>query len=287
MQNNKNQNRFFGCHVSASGGMENGIVNGATLGVNTIQIHASPPQRWNSTPSPQGYEDKFNELRKTSGIKKVFFHAIYLINLASSDARQRNLSKQSLLHALDLMHRINGDGVIVHVGSWKDYSHEKDGLMAATETLIELFEESKNNAPLLLEVAAGSGNVIGATLEQLATIAEGVEEDSRLGFALDTQHLWASGYDYANNLNDFISKCDQVLGLSRIKAIHLNDSKTPHASKKDRHENLGEGLIGAEALKGFFNHPQLANIPFILETPAMKSLETAAVEVAKLREWNN
>jgi len=136
---------------------------------------------------------------------------------------------------------------------------------------------------LLLEVAAGAGSIIGDRVEELATIYEKVEQKDRVGFALDSQHLWASGYDLAHELETIIKNFDAVLSIDKIWAIHLNDSKTALASKKDRHENLGDGSIGNEALSAFVNHPKLRTIPFILETPGLKEMETAKIEVEKLK----
>lgn len=275
--------RYFGCHVSSSGGIENGIKNGENLKVNTIQIHPSPPQRWNSKPYPVGYEEAFVEAKKQSCVEKVFFHAIYLINLATPNPQHFHLSKLSLVHYLDLNARIGGEGVIVHVGSLKDEPNEEVGLKRAAEGISWVLENSPKESTLLLEVAAGAGMVVGDTLEDLSTIAKLVGDDKRLGFALDTQHLWASGYDYKSDLEAFVNKVGSEFGFDRIGAIHLNDSKTELGSRKDRHENLGDGLIGIESLTKFVNHPKFKSIPFILETPGLKSEEGAKIEVEKLR----
>ncbi|MCO6431884.1 MAG: deoxyribonuclease IV [Deltaproteobacteria bacterium] len=276
--------RYLGCHVSAAGGLENAIANGTELGVNTIQIHPSPPQRWNSTAYKAGFEAEFLKARSASKIKKVFFHAIYLINLATPDSKNFHLSKLSLKHYLELMHRIQGDGVIVHVGSLKDQEKEEEGLERAASGINWIFENTPGEARLLLEVAAGSGKVIGSRLEQLARVFELVENKERLGFALDSQHLWASGYDLRENLEGVLQDIKQQFGYKKVWAVHLNDSKVECASKKDRHENLGEGVIGKEALSKFVNHSELRSIPFILETPGLKQMDTAKVEVSKLLE---
>lgn len=273
---------FFGCHVSASGGYEKALEHAETLGINTVQIHACPPQRWNRTPFVPGVETKFLERRPTSGVEKFFFHAIYLINLATPNPEFLQLSKQSLVHSLQLNERMNGNGVIVHVGSLKD-TDEETGFVQIRAAISEILEKSNVSVPLLLEVAAGSGRVIGSKIEDLARIVSEIKEPSRIGFALDTQHLWASGYNLAEELDIIVNKVDSVLGLSRVHAIHLNDSKTALGSQKDRHENLGEGLIGRAALRNILQHPKLKEIPFILETPAMKDMDAAKGEVENLR----
>jgi deoxyribonuclease-4 len=279
-----NASRLFGCHVSSAGGLVNAVKNGALLNVNSIQLHPSPPQRWNTTAHPAEAAEKFIAERDPSKLKKVFFHAVYLINLASPDARQFHLSKTSLMHYLALCGQIKGDGVIFHVGSMKDQEDEKVGYRRAADGVNAALEKASGNALLLLEVAAGSGAVIGDRFEDLAEIYELVDNKNRVGFALDTQHLWASGYDLDTDLDGVIAQADKILGLTKIHAVHLNDSKTAKGSRKDRHENLGDGLIGREVLSRVVNHPKLRDKPFILETPGLKDMETAASEVERLRQ---
>jgi len=274
--------RFYGCHVSVAGGLEKGLEHAKRLGVNTIQCHPSPPQLWNSKPFPPGVEDRFNELRPQSGVKKVFFHGVYLINLATTDPQKFHLAKLSLLHYLDLCDRINGDGVIFHVGSSRDHKDENEGYRRAAHGINWIIENSRSQSLLLLEVAAGSGAIIGDRMEELLAIYEMVESKERVAFALDTQHMWASGYDVSSNL---LGEVESVLGLSMIHAIHLNDSLTPHASRKDRHANLGTGTIGEKRLRELLTDKRAADIPFILETPAMKTPEEMDLEVATLKKW--
>lgn len=263
--------------------METALESAKALGINAIQIHAAPPQRWNTSPAKKGVEDAFLEQRTGSGVEKVFFHGIYLINLASPNEEFHQRSIASLVHSLDLMHRIGGDGVIFHVGSNKDQPDEETGLRYAAEGVTDVLARSENDARLLLEVAAGSGKIVGDRMEELKYIFDRVKDTSRLGFALDSQHLWASGYDIAGNLEEVISEVEKYFGLDRVWAIHLNDSKSKLGSRIDRHENIGNGEIGLEGIRNFFLHPKLSHIPFILETPAMKGLDAAKDEVAKLR----
>lgn len=269
--------------MSSAGGFVNAVINGRTLGANAIQLHPAPPQRWNTTRFSPGYEEAFLKELPTSGIAKIFFHGIYLINLATPDPRLQKLSIDSLTAHLDLMERIHGDGVIFHVGSLKDEPSEEEGYRRAAECINKTVAAVPGTARLLLEVAAGSGSIIGDRLEELAAIYEQVEHKERVAFALDTQHLWASGYDIANGLEGFIEDTDRLLGLERVVAIHVNDSMTTLGSRRDRHANLGEGTIGLEALSRFINHPALARIPMILETPALKEMETAKDELERLR----
>ncbi len=275
--------KYFGAHVSASGGLENALVMGKDLGVNTIQMHAAPPQKWNSKAAATGVEDKFLELQPSSGIDKIFFHGIYLINLANPDPQKLHLSKLSLVNSLDLMARIKGDGVIFHTGSLKDEPNQYTGFRRAADAINWILDASKNKARLILEVAAGSGDIIGKRMEELAEIYSMVECKERVGFGLDSQHMWASGYNLKAELDSIVADVERIFTLDKVWAIHLNDSKTELGSRKDRHENIGEGLIGQSTLENFFTHPKLKEIPFILETPAVKSTEGALAEVNKLR----
>lgn len=275
---------YYGCHVSVAGGLENGIKNGVALGVNSIQVHPSPPQRWNRNPFKPGHEDAFLREREGSGIEKIFFHAIYLINLANPDPEKLTLSMLSLIHYLDLMDRIEGDGVIFHVGSMKHHEDEDEGYEHVIDILNKVLEKSPGSSRLLLEVSAGGGRVIGSSFEDLERIYHSVDQKERLGFALDTQHMWASGYDLQNDLDGVIEQIEEHFGFENIHIVHLNDSMTECGSRRDRHENVGEGLIGKKALKKFIHHPGFKEIPFVLETPALKSLETAEEEIKRLKQ---
>lgn len=277
--------RYFGAHVSSAGGLENAVLNGKELGVNSIQLHPAAPQRWNTKPFADGIEEAFIREREGSGIDKVFFHGIYLINLANPDPRLQGLARNSLAYFLELNHRLNGDGVIFHVGSMKDEPNEQAGYARISESINWILNKARGEAKLLLEVAAGSGNIVGDRVEELAEIFCGIEDQERVGFALDSQHLWASGYDLVNKLDEVIDNVDSALGLDKVFAFHLNDSKTDLGSRVDRHENLGNGKIGEAALRRLVTHPRLAHIPFVLETPDLKSLETAHGEVKKLRQY--
>jgi deoxyribonuclease-4 len=277
--------RLFGAHVSAAGGFENALEAATFLGINTIQIHPTPPQRWNSKPTKEGAEKVYLEKLPSSGVKALFFHGIYLINLANPDPKAQELGYLSLKHDLELSARMHARGVIFHVGSMKDEPDEKAGYARAAATINRVMADSPQSSRLILEVAAGSGAIIGDRMEELAEIYAQVEQKDRVGFGLDTQHMWASGYDIAGECEGVVADVERVFGIDKVWAVHLNDSIPERGSRKDRHANLGEGTIGAEGLKRFFNHPKLVNIPFILETPALKDLETAKPEVERLRSF--
>lgn len=283
MTNTRTHTRYFGAHVSSAGGLHNAALAARELEINTIQIHPSAPQRWNSTPFPDGIEENFLKTRAGSCLEKVFFHAIYLINMATPEPQRFHLAKQSLLYYLDLCARIEGSGVIFHVGSMKDQPDEALGYDRVVSGLNWVLERAPRGARLILEVAAGSGSVIGDRVEELSLIYSQLDRKEHVGFGLDTQHMWASGYDLVNDFESVLETIKRELTLEKVWSIHLNDSKTALGSRKDRHENIGDGLLGTAALKKIFLHPDLADIPFILETPALETLDGARSEIEKLR----
>jgi deoxyribonuclease IV len=249
--------RYFGAHVSAAGGLQNAVAAAVELEINTIQVHPSPPQRWNTSAFAPGYEDVFNNAREGTCLEKVFFHAIYLINMATPDNQKFHSAQASLGNYLDLNARIGGAGVIFHVGSMKDQEDESVGYDRVVSGLNRILEKAPKDARLIMEVAAGAGSVIGDKVEELAMIYSQLERKELVGFGLDTQHMWASGYDFTNDLEGIIETIEQEMGLDKVWSIHLNDSKTALESRKDRHENIGDGLIGGETLKKVFTHPKL------------------------------
>jgi deoxyribonuclease-4 len=181
--------------------------------------------------------------------------------------------------------------VIFHTGSIKDTT-EEEGFERVIKGLNWVFENMPSETKgrkLMLECAAGSGSIVGDRFEELARIYDGVKDEFKplLGFCLDTQHMFASGYDLINDLNGVVLQLESILGLDKVKAVHFNDSKTTLGSKKDRHENLGEGNVTSQALQSFLNHPKLRNLPFILETPALDQPETAKLQVEILKSWAN
>lgn len=286
--------RYLGAHVSTAGGLSNAITAATQLGVNTIQIHPTAPQRWTSKPIDSAAIETLVKAQKNSPVKLLFAHAIYLINLAQPDKQKFHLGKMSLVVYLNFMKDlqaiakhyesdIKAGGVVVHVGSAIHYPNKQEALDRVSYGINWILE----NAPegeLLLESSAGSGQVIGEKLEDLAWLRDHTEQKNRIGIALDTEHMFASGYDWINT-DDVVKQVESFFPIELVKILHLNDSKVPCGSKKDRHENLGEGLIGEEAMKRIVNHPKLMNVPMVLETPRMKSIEEAKIDVDKLLSW--
>lgn len=293
--------QYLGAHVSASGGLKNAITNGEELAINSIQTMFSAPMRWSPKEINSQQVDDMAEAAANSDIKKILFHGVYLINLARADKQMFHMSKLSLLTHLAASSRLadgiksHGSdaevlGVTFHPGSAKDLTPE-EGVKRISYGLnwiiSELDKIDHNNYMILLESSAGSGQIMGDTLEELAAMREGVEDKSKVGYVLDTQHMFVSGYDWRSDLDGILGQIESTIGLQNVRAFHLNDSMKPFDSHKDRHANLGEGEIGMEALTALVNHPRLANIPFILETPNLKSMDTARKEVDVLKGMAN
>ncbi len=284
--------RHLGAFVSCAGGLYNILDRGEALRVNTVMTHPAPPQRWNSVPFKEETIEKYLE-RKSKGtsIEKVYFHGIYLVNLANPDSQKFHLSKLSLLHHMELINAIDGNGVVFHTGTFKDQPDEKVGYERVVYGINWIFENLKSKTKgkkFLLECAAGAGGkVVGDTFEELQTIFQMLpkEVQENVGFCLDTQHMFASGYDIVNNLEGVVKQMEDILGMENIIAVHFNDSKTEFASNKDRHEDLGKGLIGETGMKGFLNHPKLKHLDYILETPSLDEEVGAKEQVAILQSW--
>lgn len=285
--------RYYGAHVSIAGGLANAIADGEQIGANAIQFFVSPPMRWALKPVDPAQTLALAQAAKGSTIKKAVLHCIYLINLARMDKQLFHLSKVSIQRYLDFtvdlekaLKEVGASldvlGVIFHPGSAKD-TDQKGGIKRIQQGLNWILERSKGGT-ILLESSAGAGQVMGDTLEELAAMRSGVKHKKRIGYCLDTQHMWASGYNWVDDLDKVIKEIDDLLGLDKVKCFHINDSKTECNSHKDRHANLGQGKIGLEVIKKLVNHPKFKQLPFILETPAMGTIKGGKKEISKLKK---
>ena len=259
---------IIGGHVSISGGLEKAVARGEKEGFVVIQTFASSPRSFSVTNYTNEQIFAFNQAMKASKtVKQLFFHAIYLINLASNKAYLLNLSIQSLIGYLNFGAKVNCTGTIFHVGSSKEQKFvdvQKQVVVAIKQVLAE----TPKNQLLIMESAAGAGNVIGDSLEELATLFNQVDS-SRFKVCLDTQHLYASGVNVSDQqiFSNWLKQFDQQIGIRNLVCLHLNDSKTELDSKRDRHENIGQGLIGKAGFKNILSQPLLQNIPLIMEVP--------------------
>jgi deoxyribonuclease IV len=260
---------LFGGHVSIAGGLTKAIERGEEQGFGVIQTFASSPRSFKVNSYSREEITSFNKAFKKSNIKRIFFHAIYLINLASDKNELVEKSVESLVSYMELGSQINCSGTIVHLGSTKEYTfaQKKEQVVSAVN---EVLKKSPKDQYLVVENAAGAGNVIGDNLDELVEIYKAVES-SRLKFCIDTQHLYASGVDTSSfeHFKDWLEMFDKKIGINNLACIHVNDSKTNLSSSRDRHENIGKGLIGKSGFANILKQPHLQNKPFILEVPGM------------------
>ncbi len=279
---------LIGVHVSPSGGLLKALERGHERDADAIQFFTQSPRMWRRhAHSPEALVEYRVAQASDPTIRATFCHASYLINLASTDAELLERSRRALFENLVAASEIGSAGVVLHVGSHRGAGI--DGAIAPVATfLVEACDAASASSsqplcPLLIENAAGSGGTIGRSFEELARILESAKSDERLGFCLDTQHLFASGVCYQDreHADATVRRFDEILGLDRLRCIHLNDSKVPFGANRDRHENLGDGEIGADALGWLLSHPLLDPVPAILEVPGdghgprLEDVETA------------
>jgi deoxyribonuclease-4 len=243
---------LIGAHVSASGGVDKSISRAEDLGVEYIQTFLSSPQTYKVKDYTKEDIDKYLNKKKNSKVKKVFAHAIYLINFAST--KQDSVQKAK--------HDFNG--VVVHVGSSPD--NIENGIKRVSENLKEILDNTDPNSIILLENSAGAGKLVGAEFWHLVEILNNLKNDKRVNVCIDTQHMFASGYDLKGDPTKVLDEIVKTYG-DKLHLIHLNDSKTELGSNKDRHENIGEGLIGYDSLKTFCTDTRLKNTPIVMEVP--------------------
>lgn len=259
--------RRVGAHVSTAGGLDVALLHAQEIGANCLQIFSSPPQQWQMSKHTPEILHQFGEKSRAQNLLPVFIHGTYLINLASDNADQVEKSVQSLIADLHFCRDIGGGGVIFHLGShplgWS--GKKRADMMHAFK---RIFAATPADTILAIENSAGSGSSVAGKLEVFSQIQSDIAE-SRLRFCIDTAHAFAYGYDLssANGSDAFISQVEASIGWSSVIAIHLNDSKVPCGSKKDRHENIGEGAIGEIGFTHVLNNQLLSEVPLILETP--------------------
>jgi deoxyribonuclease-4 len=257
----------IGAHVSSSGGLSTAFERAAAIGAETIQIFGAPPQTWRRRNIRPDECEEFQANMKKTGIEPVFIHGVYLINLATADPEQLVKSKEALLGDLKLAEAIAAKGVIFHVGSHKGAGFPKV-LQQITRAIKETLKASPGEACIILENSAGMGGSVGSKFDELAAIIEAVASD-RVQVCLDTEHAFAAGYNVADpgGLADAMEQFDRSIGLSRLVAVHANDSKIPLGGGVDRHDNIGEGHIGRQGFETIMSHPAFADVPFLLEVP--------------------
>ncbi len=288
----------LGVHVN--GGLSRAVKMAEKYKFDSAQIMPSAPMRWATRPISEEKLEPISKMHSDHPLRKILLHGVYLTNLARKDKQLFHLSKLSLVtylnYAQKLINAIKEHdlqvevlGICFHPGSAIDLSPE-EGLERISYGINWVMDEVEETAPdvkLLLETTAGSGNVMGDTFAELAKMRERVKEkyNDRIGYVLDTQHTWVSGYNWVEDLDGVVAQAREHLGAKNIAAVHLNDSMKEFDSHKDRHADIGEGKIGVDAIKKLIAHDFFTgnDIPFILETPGLKTEEGIESELAKLR----
>jgi deoxyribonuclease IV len=289
----------FGAHVSSSGGISKAIGRGVALGCESLQIFTHNPRTWRPIKHSDEEIVAFRASAEEAAIGPVVSHGLYLINLGAPDrdvptgppgkpaVAMRNIyrmSVESLVQHLTTGHRLGLAGVVLHVGSFKG-STEDESIERIGAGIAGAFAAAEGDTCVYLENTAGAGDTIGRTFAQLRAVADAVGVPERLAFCLDSQHLFASGYPIQEDggIDRVLADFDDVLGMDRLRCLHLNDSKVGFASNRDRHENIGDGEIGEEGLRRFLGHPDLQGLPVILEVPGMDGSGVDLENMARAR----
>jgi len=255
----------IGCHLSISNGYVAMANDALAVGANTFQFFTRNPRGGSAKAIDKEDIRKFLALAKEHDFAFFLAHAPYTMNICAADPGIRQFARDMFDDDLQRMENLPGSLYNFHPGS-----HVQQGVETGIQLIIETLNDvlkPELTTTVLLETMAGKGSEIGRSFEELRTIIDGVQLQEKMGVCLDTCHIYDAGYDIVNNLDGVLDEFDRVIGLERLKAIHLNDSKNPFNSHKDRHETIGYGFLGLNALTRVINHPKLKQLPFYLETP--------------------
>lgn len=255
----------IGCHLSSSKGYMNMLKETEYVGGNTFQFFTRNPRGGQAKTIDPDDAALFCKESKEKGFALILAHAPYTLNPCAEKENVREFTKMTMADDLQRMEYTPGNLYNFHPGS-----HVGQGIKVGIELISSMLNsilKPEMTTTVLLETMAGKGSEVGSRFEEIKAIIEKVELSDKLGVCLDTCHVFDAGYDVVNNLEGVLDEFDKVIGIDRLKAIHINDSKNPYQSHKDRHEKIGEGHLGTDAFKNIINHPKLRNLPFFLETP--------------------
>ncbi len=270
---------YIGCHLSASAGYLAMGQTALSIHANTFQFFTRNPRGGSARPMDPADAAALMALCRENGFGPLLAHAPYTLNACSKDEKIRDFAYRTFCDDLERLEYLPGSLYNFHPGSHVGQGTDI-GITQITDTLNRvLFPEQKTT--VLLETMAGKGSEVGGRFEELRRIIDGVSLSDKIGVCLDTCHVYDGGYDIVNHLDDVVEEFDRIVGLERLRAIHINDSKNPFESHKDRHEKIGDGSIGLDAMTRIINHPALRHLPFYLETPC--DVEGYAEEIALLR----
>ncbi|MBN1955895.1 MAG: deoxyribonuclease IV [Anaerolineae bacterium] len=275
----------LGAHESIVGGMYKAFERAQSVGCDALQVFVKPNRVWAVKPLTEDDVRRFQEQAAETGIHPVLGHASYLLNLASPDDELWQLSRDTLVVEVERCQALGISCLVLHPGAHVGLGEEA-GLERVARALGQVHAATPGfQTRILLETTAGQGSSLGYRFEQLAWLLEHTPEGKRLGICFDTAHVFASGYElrtpagYAATVAEF----DRVIGLERLQALHLNDSKVDLGSRKDRHEHIGEGFLGLEVFRCLLNDPRLQHLPALLETPKSDDLHEDRENLDKLR----
>jgi deoxyribonuclease IV len=275
---------FFGGHLSTAGGIDKALDRTEAIGGDAVQVFTQSPRMWRPTNHDPATLAHFRARREELGLLGVVCHAIYLINLASLDDDLYGKSVAALSNTLEVARQIGAEGVVFHVGS-----HLGAGIDAGLERVVpalkQVLELTDDRTWLLMENSAGAGGTIGRSIGELAQLFDALGRHPRLGVCLDSCHLYVSGIDVTDPvaLDATLDELDASIGLDRLRALHVNDSKAELGSNRDRHEDIGVGLMG-EGLGVFLASPRLQGLPALLETPGPEGQGPDAAQLTAVRE---
>lgn len=270
----------IGSHLSSSKGFLHMGKEALSIGANTFQFFTRNPRGSKAKEIDEKDVAAFREFAEENGIGVILAHAPYTLNACSKDEHTREFARMTMEDDLRRMEYLPGNYYNFHPGSHTGQGPE-EGIRQISGLLNELLRPEQTTT-VLLETMAGKGTEVGRSFEELRAILDGVELEGHVGVCLDTCHVYDAGYDIAGDLDRVLEEFDRVIGLDRLKAIHINDSKNPIASHKDRHEKIGEGSLGLQTFVNLINDPRVKELPFYLETP--NDLEGYGREIQLLRE---
>ena len=269
----------IGCHLSASKGFLAMGKTAVSIGANTFQFFTRNPRGGSAKPLDQKDIDAYLKFAKENDISVILAHAPYTLNICSADAGIREFAKNTFMDDIKRMEAVPNNLYNFHPGS-----HVGQGADAGIEMIANALNEilyPEMTTTVLLETMSGKGSEVGRDFHEIKAIIDKTTLSDKIGVCLDTCHVYDAGYDIVNDLDGVLKEFDEIIGLSKLRAIHINDSKNPFASHKDRHEIIGGGSIGKEAFSRIINHPALCNLPFYLETP--NELDGYQKEIALLK----
>jgi len=273
---------IFGAHCS--GGIKKSIDRATEIGADSLQLFVQSPRAWRFPDHDPADLAAFRDRREEAGLGAVLVHSLYLVNLATPNDDFYEKSIYTMKRTVETSAAIEADGVVLHVGSHLGAGFEA-GMDRVAPALEQILEGTSKTTWLLMENTAGTGGTIGRSIDELEAIVERMGRHRRLGICLDSCHLYASGTDVTDRgqLDGLLEEIDSTFGLDRVRALHVNDSKAPLGSNRDRHDNILEGMMG-EKLGVFLGHPALQGLPAVLEVPGPDGHGPDAGEVTKLRD---